>query len=126
MKKYVRSITSRFRTLCRKCNSNLVFIQAALQKLPKWNKHYNLLNWWGSYEQKESFQIFCKTAALKNFAKIHRKTSVLKSPFNKIKAWNFIKYRLQHTCFPVNFAKFLRKHFLKNTPTRLLLCGTYF
>ena len=29
--------------------------------------------------------------------------------------------RLQHRCFPVNFAKFLRTHFLQNTSGRLLL-----
>ena len=27
-----------------------------------------------------------------------------------------------HRCFPVNFAKFLRTHFLQNTSRRLLLC----
>ena len=35
MKKYVRFIASRFLTLRMKWNSNLFFIQAALQKLPK-------------------------------------------------------------------------------------------
>ena len=49
---------------------------------------------------------------------IHRKTSVLESLFSKVvslKAWNFIKKKLQHRCFPVNIAKFLRKFYLKNT-----------
>ena len=32
-----------------------------------------------------------------------------------------IKKRLQHRCFPVNFAKFLRTSFLQSTPGRLLL-----
>ena len=36
---------------------------------------------------------------LKNFAKLDRETLVLKSPF-KFKAYNFIKKRLQHMCFP--------------------------
>ena len=39
---------------------------------------------------------------------------------------NFIKKRLQHSCFPVKFAKFLRTSFLKNICERLLLhrgCG---
>ena len=39
-------------------------------------------------------------------------------PFNKaagLKAWNSIKKRLQHRCFPVNTAKFLRTPFLQNT-----------
>ena len=34
---------------------------------------------------------------------------------------NFIKKRLWHRCFPVNFAKFLRTPFLQNTSGRLLL-----
>ena len=36
-------------------------------------------------------------------------------------ACNFIKKRLQHNCFPVNIAKFLRTPFLQNTSGRLLL-----
>ena len=36
-----------------------------------------------------------------------KKTSVLESLGNQ-KACNFIKKRLQHTCFPVNIAKFLK------------------
>ena len=37
--------------------------------------------------------------------------------FNKVaslKAYNFIKSRLQHSCFPVNFCKFLKTLNLKN------------
>ena len=34
---------------------------------------------------------------------------------------NFIKKRLQHMCFPVKFAKFLRGPILKNICQRLLL-----
>ena len=36
-------------------------------------------------------------------------------------ACNFIKKRLWHRCFPIKFAKFLRKPFLQNTSGRLLL-----
>ena len=36
-------------------------------------------------------------------------------------AWNFIKKRLWHKCFPVSFAKFLRTFFLQNTSGWLLL-----
>ena len=36
-------------------------------------------------------------------------------------ACNFIKKRLQHRCFPVNVAKFLRTSILKNICERLLL-----
>ena len=34
---------------------------------------------------------------------------------------SFIKKRLWERCFPVNFAKFLKAPFLKNTPGRMLL-----
>ena len=39
---------------------------------------------------------------------------MLKSLFNKVadqKACNFVKKKLQHRCFPVKFAKFLRTPF---------------
>ena len=39
------------------------------------------------------------------------KTPMVESLFNKVvglQARNFIKRRLQHRCFPVNIAKFLR------------------
>ena len=42
---------------------------------------------------------------------IHRKTTVLESLLNKVAGFqvcNFIKKILQHRCFPVNIAKFLR------------------
>ena len=55
------------------------------------------------------------------FCKFHRKTSVLESLFNKatgLKACNPIKKRLQHKCFPIKFAKFLRTlFFYKRVPT---------
>ena len=46
------------------------------------------------------------------------------SLFNKVavlRTCNFIKKRLQHRCFPVKFAKFLRTTNLKNICKRLLL-----
>ena len=49
---------------------------------------------------------------------------MLKSIFNKVatlKDCYIIKKRLQHRCFPVNIAKFLRKSILKNSFKRVLL-----
>ena len=49
---------------------------------------------------------------------------MLESLFKKVpglKAYNFIKKRLQHRCFPVKFAKFLRTAILKNICKQLLL-----
>ena len=57
-----------------------------------------------------------KIGVFKNFA---RKTPVLESLFNNItgmKAWNFLKKRLQHKRFPVNITKFLRTAFFVEHP----------
>ena len=64
-----------------------------------------------------------KTCSLK-FCNIHRKIPTLVTLFNKVagaKACDFIEKRLQHRCFPVNIAKFLRAYILKNICQRLLL-----
>ena len=56
--------------------------------------------------------------------KYHRKIPVLESVFSKVaglKACNFITKKVQHRCFPVRFAKFLRIPILKNICERLLL-----
>ena len=47
----------------------------------------------------------------KKFRKFHKKTSVLDSLFNKVVLLNFIKKRLQHRCFLVKLAKFVRTSF---------------
>ena len=55
--------------------------------------------------------MFFKIVILKNFYNIFTKTHVLEDLFNKVaglKPSNFTKTRLQHRCFPVNIAKFLR------------------
>ena len=62
-------------------------------------------------------QMFFEIGVLK-VCNIHRKTPVLESLFSKVaslEAYKFIKKRLQHRCFPVNIANFLRKFYLKNT-----------
>ena len=58
---------------------------------------------------------YVKIGVLKNFAIFTGKQ--LESPFNKVaslKAFNFIKKRLQHMCFPVHIANFLRTLFYKH------------
>ena len=56
--------------------------------------------------------------------KIHKKTPLLESLFNKVTGFiknfiksslNFIKKRLQHRYFPVNFAQFFKNPCLQNT-----------
>ena len=73
--------------------------------------------------QKQPTEVFCKKRCSKKFRKIHRKTPVPVSFFNKVagSACNLLKMRLWHGCFPVDFAKFLRTSFSQNTSGRLLL-----
>ena len=68
--------------------------------------------------------MFCKKSVLKNFVSLIRKQPVLESLFIKaagLKVCNFIKMRLQHKCFSVKYAKFLRTLIVKIICERLLL-----
>ena len=61
---------------------------------------------------------------LRNFAKFTRKHLCRSLFFNKVAGLRqlfLLKERLLHRCFPVNFAKFLRKPFLQNTSGPLFL-----
>ena len=58
------------------------------------------------------------------FCKFHRKTPVLECLVNKVVSLqncSFIKKKLQHSCFPLKFAKFLRTPILKSICEKLLL-----
>ena len=59
-------------------------------------------------------QMFFKTGIFKNFVKFTGKYVCL-----SLFLINFIKKRLRHSCFPVNFGKFLRTSFLQKTSGRL-------
>ena len=63
-------------------------------------------------------QIFFKLGVLKNLEIFTGKYLCWNlSLFNEIaglKAYNFIKKRLQHRCFPVNIAKFVRTYFIEH------------
>ena len=64
--------------------------------------------------KKQPPEVFWKKGVLKLY-KFHRKASVLESLFNKgLKAYNFIKKRLQHKCFPAKFAKPLKTLIFEN------------
>ena len=56
-------------------------------------------------------QIFIKISGLKNFAIFIGKHQSLFRKFAGLEARKSIKRRLQHRCFPVNIAKFLRTAF---------------
>ena len=73
--------------------------------------------------QSSRSQMFFKIGVLKN-SQISQENTMLESLFNEVaglKAWNFIKKRLQHLYFPVKFAKFLRTLFFKEHLLWLLL-----
>ena len=52
-------------------------------------------------------EVFCKKAALKNFAKFTVQHQC-QSLFLMLQPWKFIKKRLQHRFFSLNFRKFFR------------------
>ena len=72
-------------------------------------------------------EVFCKKAVLRNFAKFtgkHLCQSLLSNKVAGLRPATLLKKRLGHSCFPVNFAKFLRAPFLKEHPRWLLLIDT--
>ena len=65
--------------------------------------------------------LFCEEDIFRNFAKFTGKHLWQSLLFNKVadlrvQACKFIKKRLWHWCFPVNFVKFLRTPFFHRTP----------
>ena len=71
----------------------------------------------GVKPQKQPSELLCKKRCSWKFCKFHRKTPVSKSLFNRVaglKGCSFIKTRLQHRCFPVEFTKFLRTSNLRS------------
>ena len=67
-------------------------------------------------------EVFCKKGILRNFAKFTRKHLCQRLSFNKVAGPAiFLKKRLGHRFFPVNFAKFLRTPFFTEHVRWLLL-----
>ena len=76
------------------------------------------------HHQKQPTEVLCKKRCSEKFRKFTGKHLCKSLFFNKVaclKPATLLKRRLWHRCFPVNFAKFLRTPFLKNTSGRLLL-----
>ena len=76
------------------------------------------------YFQKQPPEVLCKKMCSLKVRKWHRKMPTLESVFNKVqglRACKFVTKILQHRCFPVEFAKFLRIPILKNICERLFL-----
>ena len=76
------------------------------------------------HHQKQPTEALCQKRCSEKFRKFTGKHLCKSLLFNKVaclKPATLLKRRLWHRCFPVNFAKFLRTPFLKNTSGRLLL-----
>ena len=110
--------------MCKKLISKLLNLQC-------WSRFLGLLLWYSEYFanalpsccQKEPPEVFYKKSCSKKFRSIHRKTPVLEVLFScRPRLGTLLKKRLQHRCFPVNFARFLGTPILKNVSERLLLC----
>ena len=69
-----------------------------------------LSNW-----HKQSPKVFYEEDVLKTFTKFTGKH------LENTQVWNFIKKRLQHKCFPINIAEFLRAPILKNISVQVFL-----
>ena len=68
--------------------------------------------------QEQPPELFYNKNVLKNFAKFtikHLCQSLLLNKVAGLVPVTLLKKRLCHRCFPVNFAKFLRRPFLQNT-----------
>ena len=66
-------------------------------------------------KESSRLEVFCKKGIFRNFAKFKGKNLYQSLLFNKVaglRPATLLKKRLGHMCFPVNFAKFLRTHFL--------------
>ena len=78
--------------------------------------------------QKQLLEVFCKKGVLRNFAKFSGKhLCLITLQALGLRPAASLKRRLWHSCFSVNFAKFLRTFILQNTSGRLLLnCCLYY
>ena len=89
---------------------------------PKTSKEfYNHIKVLEKYNEEK---VFYKKTVLNNFAIFTEKNLCWCLFFNKnagLQVCNIIENRLQHRCFLVNIAKFLRTHILKNICEQLLL-----
>ena len=89
------------------------------QKIPLSNEPQRSLG----FVLKQYWRCSVKKGVLKKFVNFTEKHLCWSLFLIKLQVWAciFIKKRLQHWCFPVNFAKFLRTCILKNICERLLL-----
>ena len=100
---------------------NVALLQASSPGCPFMRLSCTIIS---SLTQKQPPEVFRGKSCSWKFRNVRRKTPVLESLLNKVidlQAYNFIKKRLQHKCFPVSIGKYFRTAILKNINERLLL-----
>ena len=65
------------------------------------------------YTRKQPSEVFCKKKVFLEISQNSQENTCARIYFLKKRPW--------HSCFPVNFKKFLRTSFLQNTSVRMLL-----
>ena len=78
-------------------------------------KKWPNLNWQYSFSRSSRPEVFCKKGVLRNFVKFSGGHLCQRLFLNKVaglRRSTLLKKSLWHRCFPVNFAKFQRTHFL--------------
>ena len=101
----------------------LLLLPLIVGYMPAWLcNDFDVLILWFSFFRKTKrsshLQVFYKIGVLKIFAKLtgkHLSRSLFFSKVTGLTPAFLLKQRLQHRCFLVNFAKFLRTALLKNT-----------
>ena len=101
----------------------LLLLPLIVAYMPVWLcTDFDVLILWFSFLRKTKrsshLEVFYKIGVLKNFEKLTGKHLCRSLFSNKVAALtpaSLLKQRLQHRCFLVNFAKYLRTALLKNT-----------
>ena len=92
------------------CGAKLTVYKIYISNLLLWSNRNSVIE---TVTWRCSWKRYCY-----KFHKIHKKNLCQSLFFNKVadQACNFIKKRLWHRCFPVNFAKFLKTSFYRTPP----------
>ena len=120
----MKQIVKQKKIILKEIISNITFVRKNLRFKCSSNNSSNVLQMFFMTIQivapyKSSHRRFSvRKGVLRNFAKFTGKHLCQSLFFNNL--FLILKKRLWHMCFPVNFAKFLRTPFLKNTSGRLL------
>ena len=113
-----------FRSSCRKVISftiwwNNISVVLSSLRVESWHRN-SLLSCITSAVKDCLKELNCSERLNSNFKSSHQRCS-MKKDVHRPQSCNFIQKEALAQSFPVNFAKFVRTHFLQNTSGRLLL-----